>query len=118
MKILRDLRAKGQNLVQSPNFRQTAPEIQDCPGFAAVPVRTWSRRVRVRVRAAVRRVRRTRLGRLGCSKGAVRLLPCITALAAVSGAAGVYHVYFDRNDLPDMEGFNRRSEERRVGKEC
>jgi penicillin-binding protein 1A len=37
----------------------------------------------------------------------VRLLLCITALAAVSGAAGVYHVYFDRNDLPDMEGFNR-----------
>jgi penicillin-binding protein 1A len=47
------------------------------------------------------------LGRLGCSKGAVRLLVCITALAAVSAAAGVYHVYFDRNDLPDMEGFNR-----------
>ena len=85
MKILRDLRQKA----------------------VTVPVRTLSRRVRVHVRAAVRRVRRTRLGRLGCSKGVVRLLLCITALAAVSGAAGVYHVYFDRNDLPDMEGFNR-----------
>ena len=85
MKILRDLRQKA----------------------VTVPVRTLSRRVRVHVRAAVRRARRTRLGRLGCSKGVVRLLLCITALAAVSGAAGVYHVYFDRNDLPDMEGFNR-----------
>ena len=85
MKILRDLRQKA----------------------VTVPVRTLSRRVRAHVRAAVRRARRTRLGRLGCSKGVVRLLLCITALAAVSGAAGVYHVYFDRNDLPDMEGFNR-----------
>ena len=85
MKILRDLRQKA----------------------VTVPVRTLSRRVRVHVRAAVLRARRTRLGRLGCSKGVVRLLLCITALAAVSGAAGVYHVYFDRNDLPDMEGFNR-----------
>jgi penicillin-binding protein 1A len=85
MKILRDLRQKA----------------------ATVPVRTWSGRVRVHVRAAVRRARRTRLGRLGCSKGVVRLLLCITALAAVSAAAGVYHVYFDRNDLPDLEGFNR-----------
>src|ERR1035437_2760328 len=85
MKILRDLRQKA----------------------VTVPVRTLSRRVRVHVRAAVRRARRTRLGGLGCSKGVVRLLLCITALAAVSGAAGVYHVYFDRNDLPDMEGFNR-----------
>src|ERR1017187_10488612 len=25
----------GQTLVQSPNFRQTAPEIRGCPGFAA-----------------------------------------------------------------------------------
>src|ERR1019366_5680460 len=25
----------GQTLVQSPKFRQTAPEIRDCPGFAA-----------------------------------------------------------------------------------
>ena len=25
----------GQTLVQSPKFRQTAPEIRDCPGFVA-----------------------------------------------------------------------------------
>src|ERR1035437_2507368 len=85
MKILRDLRQKA----------------------VTVPVRTLSRRVRLQVREAGHRARRTRLGKLASSTGVVRLVLCITALTAVCAAAGVYHVYFDRNDLPDMEGFNR-----------
>jgi penicillin-binding protein 1A len=36
-----------------------------------------------------------------------RFLLCTSALTAVSAAAGFYHVYFDRSDLPDLEGFNR-----------
>ena len=63
--------------------------------------------MRVRARAAVRRIRRTRLGRLGWTKGLVRLFLCTTAFAAVPAGAGFYHVYFDRNSLPDLEGFTR-----------
>src|ERR1035438_1164670 len=52
MKILRDLQEKAVTAARPPPG-----------GSEMVPVRTWSRRARVRVRAAVRRVRRTRLGR-------------------------------------------------------
>ena len=74
---------------------------------SAMSVRTWLRRTRVRARAAVRRIRRTRLGRLDWTNGLVRLLLCTTAVAVVSAAAGFYHVYFDRSSLPDMGGFIR-----------
>src|ERR1039458_9476699 len=74
---------------------------------SAMPLRTWSKRVRVRARAAVRRLRRTRLGRLDWPGGLVRLLLCTTAFAVVLAAAGFYHVYLDRNSLPDLEGFTR-----------
>jgi membrane peptidoglycan carboxypeptidase len=37
----------------------------------------------------------------------VRLLLCTTAFAAALAAVGFYHVYFDRNNLPDLEGFTR-----------
>jgi membrane peptidoglycan carboxypeptidase len=63
--------------------------------------------MRVRVRAAARRIRRTRLGRLGWTKGLVRLFLCTTAFATVPAGAGFYHVYFDRNSLPDLDGFTR-----------
>src|SRR5664279_1693576 len=76
-------------------------------GGSAMPGRTWFQRVRVRARAAVRRVRRRRLGRLGWTNPLVRLLLCTTAFAVLSAAAGFYHVYFDRNSLPDLEGFIR-----------
>src|SRR5664279_1853990 len=76
-------------------------------GGSAMPGRTWFQRVRVRARAAVRRVRRRRLGRLGWTNPLVRLLLCTTAFAVLSAAAGFYHVYFDRNSLPDLEGFTR-----------
>jgi len=96
MKILRDLRQKTEAPARPPPL-----------WGEAMPGRSWFRRVRVRVRAAVRRVRRTRLGRLGWSRGVVRLLACTAALVTVCAAAGFYHVYFDRNDLPDLDGFTR-----------
>src|ERR1017187_6865224 len=74
---------------------------------SAMSVRTWFKRTRVRARAAVRRIRKTRLGRLDWTTGLVRLLLCTTAFAAVLAAAGCYHVYFDRSSLPDLEGFTR-----------
>ena len=70
-------------------------------------VRTWFHRLRVRVRAAVRSARRTRLGRLKWKKGLVRLLAGTTVFAAIVAAAVFYLVYFDRNNLPDLEAFTR-----------
>jgi penicillin-binding protein 1A len=63
--------------------------------------------MRVRARVVVRRIRRTRLGRLDWAKGAVRFLLCTAALASVLAAGVFYHIYFDRSNLPDLEGFMR-----------
>ena len=52
-------------------------------------------------------VRTTRFGRLNWTSGLVRLLLCTTAFAVVPAAAAFYHLYFDRNSLPDLEGFTR-----------
>jgi penicillin-binding protein 1A len=70
-------------------------------------VRTWFHRLRIRAQAAVRKLRRTRLGRLDWTKGLVRLLIGTAAVTTVLTTAVVYHVYFDRNNLPDLEGFTR-----------
>ena len=72
-----------------------------------MPVRTWFTRVRVRARAAIRSIRKTRLGRLDWTNPLVRLLLCTMAFGAVLAAAVFYHVYLDRNSLPDLEGFTR-----------
>jgi penicillin-binding protein 1A len=45
--------------------------------------------------------------RLQWRKGLVRLFLGATAFAAILAAAGFYHVYLDRNDLPDLGGFTR-----------
>ena len=74
---------------------------------SALPARTWFKHMRVRARIAVRNIRRTRLRRVAWSNGYVRLLVCATASAAMLAAAGFYHVYLDRNDLPDLGGFTR-----------
>jgi len=70
-------------------------------------IRIWFKRPRVRARAAIRRLRRTHLGRLDWTKGFVRLLGGTTAITAVLATAVLYHVYFDRSNLPDLEGFTR-----------
>ncbi len=71
----------------------------------AMSARTWLKRTIVRARAAVRRIRRTRLGRLDWTNRLVQLLLCMTALAGVLASAGLYHIYLDRSNLPVMEGF-------------
>jgi membrane carboxypeptidase/penicillin-binding protein len=40
-------------------------------------------------------------------KGAVRLLFCAAILADVLTAGVLYHIYFDRSNLPDIEGFTQ-----------
>ena len=74
---------------------------------SATPVRTWYRRMRVRARAAIRGIRKTRWGRLDWHNPLFRLLICTTAVALVLAAAGFYHIYFDRRSLPDLEAFTR-----------
>jgi penicillin-binding protein 1A len=61
----------------------------------------------VRARAAVRKVRASRLGSVHWKRGLVRLLVCSAAFACLLTAAGLYYFYFDRNDLPDLGGFTR-----------
>ena len=69
--------------------------------------RIWFNRLRVRARAAVRKLRRTRLGRLPWAKGVVRLLIGTIVVTAVLATCVFYHVYLDRSNLPDLEGFTR-----------
>jgi penicillin-binding protein 1A len=61
----------------------------------------------VHARAAVRKVRASRLSSVHWKRGLVRLLVCNAAFAALLTAAGLYYFYFDRNDLPDLRGFTR-----------
>lgn len=72
-----------------------------------MPVRTWFKSVRARAWAGIRRIRRSRLGGLDWMKGVVRFLLCTMVFAGVLASAIFYHVYFDRDHLPDLEGFTR-----------
>ena len=50
---------------------------------------------------------RLRLGRLRWQRGLNRLLICTIIITATVFAIGLYHVYFDRTNLPDIEPFTR-----------
>lgn len=69
--------------------------------------RTGFQLLRVCAGAAVRKVRASRLGRVRWKRGLVRLLVCSAAFVGLLTAAGLYYVYFDRNDLPNLGGFTR-----------
>ena len=57
--------------------------------------------------SAARKIRCIRLGRLRWQSGVVYLLICTTVITATLVAVGLYHVYFDRTNLPDIEPFTR-----------
>jgi membrane carboxypeptidase/penicillin-binding protein len=63
--------------------------------------------MRVRAEAVVSRIGRSWLARLGWKNGLVRFFVCTSAFAAVLASAGFYHIYFDRNSLPDLDQFTR-----------
>lgn len=65
------------------------------------------RRMQLGSLAAAQKIRCIRLSRRRCQKGVVYLLICITVITATLAAVGLYHVYFDRTNLPDMEPFAR-----------
>ena len=56
---------------------------------------------------ASRIIRSIRLIKLHWKKGITRLLICATAILTALIAAGFYHIYFDRSNLPDIGPFAR-----------
>jgi penicillin-binding protein 1A len=74
---------------------------------SGVGTRTRFGRIRGRARAAVRKICRTREGRIRCRHSLVCLLIGTPTLAALLASAGFYHIYFDRSNLPDLEAFAR-----------
>lgn len=57
--------------------------------------------------SAARKILCIHLGRLRWQIVIVCLLICTTAITATLVAAGLYHIYFDRTNLPDIEPFTR-----------
>jgi membrane peptidoglycan carboxypeptidase len=57
--------------------------------------------------SAAWKICRIRLGRLHWRRGIVCLLICTIVITATLVAAGLYHVHFDRTNLPDIEPFIR-----------
>jgi penicillin-binding protein 1A len=74
---------------------------------AAAFVSPWFRRTRVAALTAARRIRSTRLGRLGWRRGVLYSVICTTVITIALVGAGVHRVYFDRTNLPDIELFTR-----------
>jgi len=69
--------------------------------------RTCFKGPRACAEAVASRIRRGWLGRRDWKKGLVRLLLCTSAFIAVLVIGGLYHIYFDRNNLPDLDQFTR-----------
>jgi penicillin-binding protein 1A len=67
----------------------------------------WFRRVRMGSLSAARKIRCIRLDRLRWQRGIIRLLICIIIVTAALVAVGLYHIYFNRTNLPDIEPFTR-----------
>ena len=57
--------------------------------------------------SAARKIRCIHLGGLRWQSGVVRLLIFTTVITVTLVAIGLYHVYFDRTNLPDIEPFTR-----------
>ena len=65
------------------------------------------RRMQIGSLSAARQIRGIRLGKLRWQSGVICLLICTTVLTATLVASGLYHIYFDRTNLPDIEPFAR-----------
>jgi penicillin-binding protein 1A len=67
----------------------------------------WFRRMQMGSLSAARKIRCIRLSRLRWQSGFVRLLICIIVITATLVTVGLYHIYFNRTNLPDLEPFTR-----------
>jgi penicillin-binding protein 1A len=70
----------------------------------AMAARTWPGRMRAFVLAAARRTRVICSGRL---RWVVCAAICTMVIVGALAAVGFHHVYFDRDNLPDLEAFTR-----------
>ncbi len=73
----------------------------------ATSIPTGFRRLRMRSLAAVRRIRTMRFAKRRWRRGVLNLLLGTTPIIAAVLSIGIYHVYFDRSDLPNVEPFAR-----------
>ena len=73
----------------------------------ATSIPTGFRRVRVRALAAARKIRSSRFAKRHWRRSVLNLVIGITATIAAPVSIGVYHVYFNRRYLPDIEAFAR-----------
>ena len=74
---------------------------------AANYVPAWFKRLRVRSLAASRRIRSKQFAKRPWQRCLLNLLFGATPVVAALVSIGIYHVYFDRINLPDIEAFAR-----------
>src|ERR1700693_6070485 len=80
------------------------PPRRDRVGFA----RTWFKRMLAGAQAVVAHaIRSSRYAKLSWRTSAAGLLLCTTTITVTLVAIGLYHVYLDRTNLPDLEPFVR-----------
>src|ERR1700681_1538464 len=80
------------------------PPRRNWVGFA----RTWFRRMLAGTQAvAGSAIRSSRYAKLNWRTSATGLLLCTTTITVTLVAIGLYHVYLDRTNLPDLEPFVR-----------
>ncbi len=84
------------------------------PGFRrhtrwdwATSIPTGFRRVRMRALAAARAIRGSRFAKRQWQRGVLNLVVCSTVIITTLVSIGVYHVNFNRSDLPDVEALAR-----------
>src|SRR5208283_414650 len=76
-------------------------------GTAVNLLKNGFRRTQIRLQWAVRKIRCIHLGRLHWQRGAARFLIFTMVIGVTLVAKGLYHVYFDRTNLPDIEPLTR-----------
>jgi penicillin-binding protein 1A len=64
-------------------------------------------RMQMGIVALTRKIRCSGLGRLRWHIGIIRLLICTTVIMTALVSIGLYHIYFNRSNLPDIEPFTR-----------
>ena len=76
-------------------------------GTAVNLLKNGFRHTQIRLQWAVRKIRCIHLGRLHWQRGVVRFLIFTMVIGVTLVAMGLYHVYFDRTNLPDIEPLTR-----------
>ena len=76
-------------------------------GTAANLLKNWFRHMRMSFQCVVRKIRSIHWGGLRWQRNVILLLIISTVMMVILTAMGLYHVYFDRTNLPDIEPLTR-----------